>query len=129
MPALEFRAAWTFTSGYTPAGEGLLPAANVWPTPELDAHNRASAGRQLVVPIRVDQRWAVPATGLTELAVDVSYDDGVSWQPARVTPAHDGWRTVLTPPPGAGHVSVRTRTADAAGNTSEQTSIRAWELG
>jgi hypothetical protein len=122
---MSFRAAWTFTSGHAPIGEGLLPATNVWLEPELDEHNRARAGRPLVVPIRVDQQWKAPATGPT---VDVSYDGGASWRPAMVTPARGGWRTVLTPPREADHVSVRTRTTDAAGNTSEQTVLRAWEL-
>lgn len=128
LPAMSFRAAWTFTSGHASIGEGLLPAANVWLEPELDAHNRAPGGRPLVVPIRVDQQWEVPATGPTELAVDVSYDGGVSWRSATVTPVRSGWRTVLTPSHNADNVSVRTRTTDAAGNTSEQTVIHAWEL-
>lgn len=50
---------------------------------ELDAHNQAPAGRPLLVPIRVDQQWDVPATQPTELAFDVSYDGGVYWHPAR----------------------------------------------
>lgn len=124
LPAMSFRAAWTFTSGHTPVGEGLLPVTNVWLSPELDAHNRAPAGRPLAVPIRVDQKWDVP----TEPAMDVSYDGGTTWRPATVTPARGGWRTVLTPPRDADHVSVRTRTTDAAGNTSEQTVVHAWEL-
>jgi hypothetical protein len=45
LPAMDFHVTWTFTSGYTPIGERLLPAANVWLEPDLDAHNRAPFGR------------------------------------------------------------------------------------
>lgn len=125
-PDVDFRAAWTFTSGYAPIGEGRLPVTNVWLEPELGADNRAPAGRPLAVPIRVDR---TPATGpALDVSLDVSFDAGATWRPATVVPASGGWRTVITPPADAEHVSVRTRTSDASGDTSEQTVIRAWAL-
>ncbi|WP_217144823.1 hypothetical protein [Streptomyces sp. AC627_RSS907] len=61
-------------------------------------------------------------------AVEVSYDDGVTWRRVGTERHGDGWRTVLHAPPGAGHVSLRSTARDGDGNSVRQTIIRAFGL-
>ncbi|MGW5157711.1 hypothetical protein ACWEPN_19735 [Nonomuraea wenchangensis] len=58
------------------------------------------------------------------LSVEVSYDDGATWTRAEV----HGPAAVLRHPAGDGYVSLRARAVDGAGNTAEQTIIRAYRI-
>jgi hypothetical protein len=64
---------------------------------------------------------------VTKLVVQVSYDDGRTWKPATVARDGAAW-TVSVTHPAKGYVSLRAQAADAAGNTVEQTVIRAYRL-
>ena len=66
----------------------------------------------------------VPGTATTSLSLDVSYDDGTTWQ----TPLYSriGERGVAFLRPGAGAVSLRVTAANSAGATVVQTMIRAY---
>jgi hypothetical protein len=122
LPGAEFDAAWTFTSAYAELGEGRLPAMNVRFTPRLSADNHAHAGQPLVLPIEVS------GGSVASLAVDVSYDAGATWRPARVRTARAGWSTEITPPVGAEDISLRAYVTDASGNTAMQSMTRAIPL-
>jgi hypothetical protein len=58
----------------------------------------------------------------------VSYDDGKTWRPAAVTRAGDHF-DVRVNHPAAGYASLRAKATDSAGNTVEQTVIRAYTIG
>ncbi|HTF12985.1 MAG TPA: S8 family serine peptidase [Asanoa sp.] len=92
---------WTFRSGKA----GDLPLLTV----DYDVHEKGVALR-------------FPA-GLRTLRVDVSTDDGVTWRQATVRAG-----TALVPP-GRTPVSLRVRATDRAGNTIDQTVIRAYGRG
>ena len=62
------------------------------------------------------------------MTVEVSYDDGATWQKQRLTRHGDGWRTSLAAPAKAGFVSLRTTARDTAGNTVSQSISRAFGL-
>ena len=117
---------WTFTSVRPPEelkGKGgvPLPLMVVRYAPEgLDLHNRVSADRGRV-PVTV--QWN-PGTEqrLAALAVEASFDDGRTW---RLVTVADGVATIDYPR-SARFVSLRARATDTAGNTVEQTTIRAY---
>ena len=119
------RLVWTFRSGHVDGTtEVPLPVSVVRFTPALDDHSTAPAGRAFPMPVQVvAQDGAAP---LVDLAVEVSYDDGQTWQEAPVR----GNGRLLVPhhPAGDGFVSLRVSAADADGNTVEQTIIRAYRF-
>jgi hypothetical protein len=60
---------------------------------------------------------------LTNLAVEVSYDGGVTWRPAASTRDGDKAFITLQDPRNASHVSPRATATDSDGNKVEQTII------
>ncbi|SPL96485.1 peptidase S8 and S53, subtilisin, kexin, sedolisin [[Actinomadura] parvosata subsp. kistnae] len=116
-------ATWTFHSDTTPALT-RLPVSVVRFTPALDAHNTAPAGRRFTVPVTVHRLPGSTATRPRTLSVEVSYDDGATWQKAQVR----GPAIVLRHPDTPGFVSLRAKSTDMTGNTVEQTVIRAYRI-
>ncbi|WP_221762707.1 S8 family serine peptidase [Nonomuraea sp. WAC 01424] len=108
---------WTFRS----AGgrDGALPLPVVAFSPALDPAGTAPAGRAFAVPVAVRG----PAGTVRKPSVDVSYDDGRTWQPAPVT----GGAARLRHPAAPGFVSLRAR-ATGGGGTVEQTVSRAYRI-
>jgi hypothetical protein len=127
-------AAWTFRSAHVDGDEPVaLPLMAVRFTPALDRQNRVPRGRDLVVPLTVDR--AGPIGRVATPAVDVSYDDGVSWTPVRVVRRPGGpdgptarYQAVLSHPHDGDYVSLRAVATDDRGNAVEETIIRAYEL-
>ena len=60
--------------------------------------------------------------------MQVSYDDGATWQSAPVSGGGSKWTASVTHPAGAGHVSLRAIATDSKGGKVEQTIIRAYLL-
>ena len=121
------KAAWTFRSGHV-SGSGFvpLPVMAVRFTPTLDASNRAPGGH-FTIPVAVAHQVASGSAKVRTLSVDVSYDDGQTWQPAALCQTRDGW-TATVNQPAAGFASLRASATDSAGNTVEQTIIHAYGL-
>jgi subtilisin family serine protease len=119
--------AWTFRSGHV-SGDApkRLPISVVRFAPELSQHNSAPAGRAFAVPVTVQRQPDSAAAACVRLAVQVSYDDGRTWSGVRMTGS--GGRRVahLRHPDRAGFVSLRAQATDAAGNTVQQTIVRAY---
>jgi subtilisin family serine protease len=117
---------WTFTSA-RPDGDRYvaLPLSAVRYLPALDGAGRAPAGPYRI-PLAVQSQVR---TSVKSLTVDVSYDDGRTWQAATVRRDRDGWSAAVTHPatPG-GWVSLRSRITDATGSTGTQTVIHAYQL-
>ncbi len=115
-------ATWRFRSGHvkgkTPKA---LPIMTVRFTPPLNATNTAT-GRTITIPVSVDRQGAAGMPG--RLTVQVSVDDGATWQPVPVV----GGRVRVEHPAGHGFVSLKAAAADAAGNRVEQTVIRAYRF-
>jgi subtilisin family serine protease len=121
--------AWTFRSGHV-AGDKpqRLPLSTVRFSPELDDHNTAPGGRTFAIPVTVDHQRGSTAGTATDVRVEVSYDDGATWQQAEVTGAGDQRVATVSHPGGPGFVSLRAGAADDDGNTVTQTAIRAYAL-
>ncbi|WP_237102340.1 S8 family serine peptidase [Nonomuraea sp. MG754425] len=116
---------WTFRSGRVAGGApARLPVSVVRFGPVLDAGNSAPSGRRFTVPVTVQPLEGSAARPVRRLSVEVSYDDGVTWTEAEVR----GAAAVVRHPAGDGFVSLRARAVDRAGNTAEQTVIRAYRI-
>lgn len=111
--------AWTFRSAHADGVE-RVPLSVVRFTPALTG-NTAPDGRFLV-PVTL-QRADGSHTRPRHLTVDVSYDEGHTWQRATT----HGNQVILTHPTEASSVSLRARARDR-GATVEQTIIRAYLL-
>jgi hypothetical protein len=104
-------------------GTPALPVQVVRFAPVLDAANSAPGARTFKVPVSVQRNPGSKAADVASLTVDVSYDDGAHWQQA---PLVNG--QVLLQHPASGYVSLRAKATDTAGNTVEQTIMRAYRL-
>ncbi|MEV0591744.1 S8 family serine peptidase [Nonomuraea cavernae] len=116
-------ATWTFRSATT-AKTTRLPLSVIRFSPELNVDNTAPAGRRFTIPVSVRPMPDSTAGKPRGLTVEVSYDDGATWARARV---QDG-KVVLGHPAGQGFVSLRAKSTDTAGNTVEQTVLRAYRI-
>jgi hypothetical protein len=125
---------WTFRSAHVD-GTAVLPLLAVRFSPRLDPTNTAPAGRRFTFPVTV-QHTDTATAPVTTLAVQVSYDDGRTWQPVTVAghgDTHgdtygDTWTATVDHPAGPGYVSLRGQARDQDGNTVEETILRAYRL-
>ncbi|GAA4670382.1 S8 family serine peptidase [Phytohabitans rumicis] len=120
-------AAWTFRSAHT-ATRTALPLSAIRFSPRLDPLNTAPAGGSYAVPVTVTPQPGSTAAAPSTLTVEVSHDDGVTWEPAAVDRA--GGRPIATVrhPDRDGFVSLRATATDANGTKVEQTIIRAYRI-
>jgi len=118
---------WTFRSGTAPGHSARpLPLSAVRFLPPLDERNAAPAGRPFLVPLQVQRQPGSDAGRVARLTVEVSYDDGATWQRAQVLRFGQHGLALLNHPAAAGFVSLRASAADSAGNMVEQTVLRAY---
>lgn len=150
-------AAWEFQSahvqGDTPAA---LPLMTVRLYPDLNESGQALRGAPFAVPFVVNQvqpaaqtsaqcladqvmtavvtdlqppegGWPCP-DNITNVTLEVSFDDGASWAAVPVTRFGRLWIAALKHPLTAEFVSLRSTARDREGNRVEQTVIRAYGL-
>lgn len=120
---------WTFTSE-TVAGDRAktLPLLATRFAPRLDDNNQASAGSLLTIPVTVQRNGAkANVTDVRTPQVQVSYDEGKTWQRTVVFKAGDKWLLTLLHPKNAKTVSFKAKVGDASGS-AEQTVIPAYTL-
>ena len=121
-------AEWTFASGHVDGEEPAhLPLLAVRFAPGLDDHNAAPAGKRFTIPVSVERNHAALGSVSTP-AVEVSYDDGKTWQRVSVSRHHGQWKATVNHPRGAEFVSLRASVADRDGNSEQVTIIRAYAL-
>lgn len=118
---------WTFheQEGQT-EGCRALPLLAVRFAPPVDLRNATSGGREVSFPVTVTRQDG-PAV-ITSPEVEISYDDGASWQPVAVRPDGGRWTATVTHPAG-GFATLRAKATDANGNSVEQTVVRAYRIG
>jgi hypothetical protein len=123
-------AEWTFRSATVPGEEARpFPLSAVRFAPPVNQQNTAPAGRVWLVPVEVQRAPNSAAGRARTLTVEVSYDDGATWRHVPVLRFGQQGLALLHHPAGAGFVSLRAGSADAAGNTVTQTVIRAYAIG
>ena len=140
---------WTFTSARPPAAsklpsyEACTPdvgqACSYLPLVFASYNFGANASGQLSGPgtetftVTGYHEQGDTGSAVDHASVQVSFDDGTTWAPASAVTAVGGgtFKVTVTPPgPSAtsDFASVRVHLADAAGDTLDQTIIRAYEL-
>jgi subtilisin family serine protease len=118
-------AEWRFTSDGSSPDLQDNPLMTVrFSAPDLDMRNQASPGGRTELLIDTTGN---PSGAVTLNMLEASFDEGVTWQKLSVQPKGSGWRAWVTDKK-AGSVSLRATATDAAGNSVQQTVIRAYEL-
>ncbi|MEV7236401.1 S8 family serine peptidase [Streptomyces sp. NPDC051020] len=119
--------AWTFKSARPASGKENL--ALLWPKYglDLDAENSTPGGNTY----HFDLAFALQ-TGATPdidgVEVEMSTDNGATWNPATVKTKSDGHYKVSVRNPAKGHVSLRVKAQDTNGSKIEQTLIKAYAV-
>jgi hypothetical protein len=125
----QISADWTFTSEHSDAPEPVgLPLLAMRFAPNLDDHNAARAGKRFTIPMFVERNGTSEVGRVNTPAVEVSYDDGKTWQAAKVSRDHKDWQATVNHPKDAQFVSLRSTVSDPDGNTEHLTIIRAYAL-
>ncbi|MPZ97422.1 MAG: S8 family serine peptidase, partial [Propionibacteriales bacterium] len=137
---------WTFDSAQVDGDPAMLPLTTVSFAPEVDTRNYASARHRQRVPITLSRPTALPpkkggksalaapassvsSVSLRSLDVEVSFDDGASWQDVRVMHhPTQGWQADIPPRGRTGFVSLRATAVGTDGATARHTVIRAYGL-
>jgi hypothetical protein len=123
-------ATWTFTSEHVDGDTTKrLPLSSVRFSPRLDQLNTAPVNRTFDIPVTVDRQATSSAAPNRSLTVQVSYDDGRTWQKVSLRGDGDHRTASVRHPNAAGFVSLRAEATDTAGNTVTQTVIRAYRIG
>ncbi|MEU6343423.1 S8 family serine peptidase [Streptomyces sp. NPDC046977] len=123
------RTEWAFTSGRPAEGTQGLP-----PLVQLDyavggMEDTGVARRRADLVVTPAHLSGGPGSeSITQVSVDVSYDDGATWHPADLRHTSEGWRTRLDAPADARFVTLRTSARDTQGNSIKQVINRAFGL-
>lgn len=116
---------WSFTSG---EAENLaLPLAQLDYTVDVDAAGRAKRNSTFVIKPSVLGTGG-RADAVTSVGLEISYDNGVSWQRQNVKQHKESWQSTLHAPPRADSVSIRVAGNQRNGGSITQTIIKAFGL-
>lgn len=117
---------WRFTSEAT---EGEVPLPMVQLDYGVDTDLAGRADRHAGLTVTASQLPGV-RSAVGKPTVDLSYDDGKTWQRAELgrDGRGEGWRTSLRAPKGAKFVSLRVGATDHDGDSVTQTLTRAFGL-
>ncbi|MEU6654965.1 S8 family serine peptidase [Streptomyces sp. NPDC046900] len=123
------RTEWGFTSQQGAAGVfETLPLIQLDYTVEgVDASGKAH--RRTGITVTPSHLPGAPGSDtIKTVSLDVSYDDGATWQHTTLTRTAKGWSTQLNAPAHARFVTLRTSAGDTEGNTVTQSITRAFGL-
>ncbi|WP_328323070.1 S8 family serine peptidase [Kribbella sp. NBC_00382] len=118
------RTEWTFNSAST---ADASPVSLIQLDYAIDTDVAGRAGRH--DDLTISPKWSVSSTaeGLRQPSLDISYDDGKTWQRAALRSTGKGWTTRLDGPRD-GFVSLRVHADDGKGAGIDQTITRAFGL-
>jgi hypothetical protein len=122
----EVTASWTFRSAFVDENS-VVPqqVSAIRYTPPLDENNTGPAGEPFLVPVWLQHNGTGMADQPHTLSVQVSYDEGKTWQEADVVL---NMIAQLNHPADAESVSLRATATDRDGNSVTETVIRAYTL-
>lgn len=120
-------AEWTFKSAATPADRWtFLPLLNLAFDVDTDLAGDVRGGGRVPVGISASYVVGAPDTGaIVGGTLQVSYDDGKSWQLVQLSGARAKWHGTLTVPRGARYISLRASASDDQGGSVRQEIVRA----
>jgi subtilisin family serine protease len=127
----QMSATWTFHS-QAPASNTQAVAQSIMVVRAsglLDMNDVAPAGELYPLALTVERQMGAPASEVTGLSLEVSYDDGQTWQSAPLFTYREHGLALLAHPNAPGFVSLRLGAKDAAGNSVTHTTIRAYAIG
>lgn len=115
----KVESSWTFTA----KPDSDAPIVDVAVHVPVDDNNRVDGSKPVALEVEVDH----PGGRVSAVSLELSTDDGRTWQ--RVTlRRHGEGRYLATVSLKEGSVSLRTAASDNAGNHTEQTVLRAFEV-
>ncbi|MEU1081737.1 S8 family serine peptidase [Streptomyces sp. NPDC005908] len=120
------RTEWSFTSG---AAEGVqaVPLVQLDYETVLDSEGRAKrTGRFAITPVVLGSD--APHDAPSSLGLEISYDDGATWQRQGLKEKQGTWRVSLNAPHRADYVSIRVTAKQRNGGGVVQTVVRAFGL-
>ena len=130
--------AWNFRSGTPTHDHVILPLLNVTYRMHLTPTNTAPASQPFRFSVLFGMPTGAPQSRMTHERVQISWDGGAVWAPAKVTrcwsnapgnPADDlGGCTVQVRNRAHGSLSLRTTGVDAAGHRVRQTIVDAYAV-
>ncbi|MEW9529183.1 S8 family serine peptidase [Microbispora sp. NPDC049125] len=122
------RTEWGFTSAAgDPGAVAALPLIQL--DYDVDTDAAGLARRNADVTITPSHLPGGPSSAsIKAVTLDVSYDDGATWQKASVAHRDGRWTVKLHAPVNAGFVSLRTTARDDAGDSVTQSITRAFGL-
>nr|BFD85013.1 S8 family serine peptidase [Streptomyces sp. Xyl84] len=124
-------AEWTFRSAATPGDRWTaLPLINLGFALDTDLAGELRAGGRIPVGLHAEYVAGAPGTGtISGGRLEVSYDEGGTWQEVRLSGSHASWKGTLTVPRGAATVSLRAFAGDDRGGSVRQELVRAVGVG
>jgi subtilisin family serine protease len=122
----EVSASWTFRSRHA-AGTEVLPLLTPRFQPALADDNTSSA-RAMILPVVFARPVGAARSPIVRAQVEVSFDDGASWERVPTVVLGDRALAVFAHRRGAAFVSLRGAATDLAGNRGEVRIIRAYGL-
>jgi hypothetical protein len=119
---------WRFTSARTKESGTPVPLVQVDYGLDTDAYNQVPS--DATYPLYLDPGYQPEASGPGRFTADVevSFDDGATWQATSVKRVGDRLRAQIPAAAGPGYASVRVVVTDAAGNELTQQIDRAWKI-
>ncbi|MGW9025479.1 S8 family peptidase [Streptomyces sp. NPDC055722] len=134
--SIQTRTVWDFTSAAGQRYQNLpLPLVQLDYDVTTDFSGKANRDTAFTIRPAKPGQWPTAYAEQSPAAfhgvtLQLSYDDGATWQQAHLTRTSDGrgWRTELNAPKGARFVSLRAGARDSDGNAVEQTITRAFGL-
>ncbi|MGI5289351.1 S8 family peptidase [Nonomuraea polychroma] len=117
------KSVWTFTSERA-AQTTVVPLLLATFDAPVDLTNRAASRR---LGVRLHHQEGAERGAIKSVALEVSYDDGATWKPARLRDEGGRYETTLDRSP-SGFISLRLQASDVAGNTLTQEVIRAYAV-
>lgn len=118
---------WTFRSAATKETEAL-PLMNVRIAPNVDANNAAKVNQLLVIPVTLRRNPGSAPAKVTDVGIEVSFDDGASWREIPVYPGNDIWYGLEANQVSNSYASLRVTATDEAGNKVQQTVLHAYRV-
>ncbi len=127
----QVSSAWTFHSaGDDGDGERLPLLLADYDVPAADALSTVPANEPIRIDIGLRHQFGTPDVEIDEVGLDVSFDDGATWTPARLRDTDGQYRATIPAAAGqaGGAVTLRLTASDVDGNRLEQTVVRAFGL-
>lgn len=121
-------ASWTFRSAHVPGSDAqLLSLPTLRFVPELDGDGRPSSS-VMVLPAVVERPPGAATPRITDVNVEVSFDDGARWSRVPGALIGDRWFGIVVNPAGAEFASLRGTARDALGQRGDVSIIRVYRI-